>query len=196
MAQKKILMIVGDFVEDYEAMVPFQILTMVGHEVHAVCPNKKAGDTVKTAVHDFVGDQTYVELTGHRFHLNHDFDAVKPAVYDALVLPGGRAPEYLRMDERVLAVVRHFHEANKPIAAICHGLQLLAPIEGALRGKKCISYPAVRHECVAAGASYGEINETFSNAVVDGNLVTAPAWPAHAAWMRAFLQVLGSTVEA
>lgn len=195
MSKKRILMIVGDYVEDYEAMVPFQILTMVGHEVHTVCPDKNEGDTVKTAVHDFVGDQTYVELTGHRFRITTDFDAVEAGEYDALVVPGGRAPEYLRMDERVLAIVRHFHRSDKPIAAVCHGLQLLSPIEGALEGKKCISYPSVRHECEAAGARYGEINETFSNAVTDGKLVTAPAWPAHPAWMRQFLAVLGSTIE-
>jgi protease I len=195
MARKKVLMLVGDFVEDYEAMVPFQILTMVGHEVHAVCPGKKAGDTVKTAVHDFVGDQTYAETPGHRFHVNADFDEVRAEDYDALVLPGGRAPEYLRMNERVLEIAKHFERGNKPIAAICHGLQILSAAD-ALRGKKCISYPAVRFECEAAGAEYGEINETFSNAVTDRNLVSAPAWPAHPAWMRQFLRLLGSTVEA
>jgi len=194
MARKKIVMLVGDFVEDYEAMVPFQMLTMVGHEVHAVCPDKPSGETVKTAVHDFVGDQTYVELTGHRFRLNADFNEVEGEDYDALVLPGGRAPEYLRLDPRVLAIVKHFHETEKPIAAICHGLQILAAAD-ALRGKKCISYPAVRPECEAAGADYGEINETFSNAVSDRNLVSAPAWPAHPAWMRQFLALLGSTIE-
>jgi len=194
MARKKILMLVGDFVEDYEAMVPFQMLTMVGHEVHAVCPDKPSGETVKTAVHDFVGDQTYVELTGHRFRLNADFNEVRGEDYDALVLPGGRAPEYLRLDPRVLAIVKHFHETEKPIAAICHGLQILTATD-ALRGKKCISYPAVRPECEAAGADYGEINETFSNAVSDRNLVSAPAWPAHPAWMRQFLALLGSTIE-
>jgi len=195
MAKKRILMLVGDFVEDYEAMVPFQILTMVGHSVDAVCPGKKAGETVKTAVHDFVGDQTYVELTGHRFRLTADFDRVDAERYDALVIPGGRAPEYLRMDERVVEIARDFDRANKPIAAVCHGLQILTAAD-AVRGKKCISYPAVKHECVAAGADYGEINETFSNAVTDRNLVTAPAWPAHPAWMRQFLALLGSKIEA
>jgi len=194
MAKKKILMLVGDFVEDYEAMVPFQILTMVGHEVHAVCPDKKAGDTVKTAVHDFVGDQTYVESPGHRFRLNFDFDRVRAESYDALVVPGGRAPEYLRMDPRILDIARHFDREEKPIAAVCHGLQILSAAD-ALRGKKCISYPTVRHECEAAGAEYGEINDTFSNAVSHRNLVSAPAWPAHPAWMRQFLALLGSTIE-
>jgi protease I len=194
MAAKKILMLVGDYVEDYEAMVPFQILTMVGHQVDTVCPGKKKGDTVKTAVHDFVGDQTYTELPGHRFAINASFDAARAADYDALVLPGGRAPEYLRLDPRVLDLVRAFDGARKPIAAICHGPQILAAA-GVLRDRTCISYPAVGPECVAAGARYGQVNDTASNAVTDGNLVTAPAWPAHPEWMRQFLKVLGSRVE-
>jgi protease I len=194
MSAKKILMLVGDYVEDYEAMVPFQILTMVGHQVDTVCPGKKKGETVKTAVHDFVGDQTYTELPGHRFAINAAFDAVRAADYDALVLPGGRAPEYLRLDPRVLDLVRAFDAARKPIAAICHGPQILAAA-GVLRDRACISYPAVGPECVAAGARYGQVNETASNAVTDGNLVTAPAWPAHPEWMRQFLKVLGSRVE-
>jgi len=195
MAAKKILMLVGDFVEDYEAMVPYQILTMVGHHVDTVCPGKKKGDTVKTAVHDFVGDQTYAELPGHRFAITAAFDAARPGDYDALVIPGGRAPEYLRLDARVLDLVRAFDQAKKPIAAVCHGPQILAAA-GVLKDRRCISYPAVGPECTAAGARYGEVNATFSNAVTDGNLVTAPAWPAHPEWMRQFLAVLGSRVEA
>ena len=193
MAAKKILMIVGDFVEDYEVMVPFQILTMVGHNVDAVCPDKAAGDTVKTAVHDFVGDQTYIELPGHRFKLTADFDKVKPENYDALVLPGGRAPEYLRLNKRVIEIVKHFEK--KPIAAICHGPQILAAA-GMLKGKHMISYPAVGPECITAGAEYGEVSPNADNAVTDGNLVTAPAWPAHPEWMKQFLKVLGSKIEA
>ncbi len=194
MAARKILMLVGDFVEDYEAMVPFQILTMVGHRVDTVCPGKKKGDTVKTAVHDFVGDQTYVELPGHRFAITAAFEKAKASDYDALVLPGGRAPEYLRLDPKVIALVQGFDRARKPIAAICHGPQILAAA-GVLKGRKCISYPAVGPECVAAGARYGQVNATASNAVTDGNLVTAPAWPAHPEWMRQFLEVLGSRIE-
>lgn len=193
MAAKKILMIVGDFVEDYEAMVPYQILTMVGHKVDVVCPGKKAGDTVKTAVHDFIGDQTYVELQGHRFKITADFDAINPKDYDALVIPGGRAPEYLRLDKKVIDVVKAFE--NKPIAAICHGPQILAAAD-MLKGKHMISYPAVEPECVKAGAIYGEVSPNADNAVTDGNLVTAPAWPAHPEWMKQFLKVLGSRIEA
>jgi len=195
MAKKKILMLVGDYVEDYEAMVPFQILTMVGHEVHTVCPDKKKGDTVKTAVHDFIGDQTYVELQGHRFMINFDFEEVKPETYDALVIPGGRAPEYLRLNPRVIEITKHFVENKKPIAAICHGPQILSAAD-ALKGRNVISYPAVGPECKAAGANFGEVNDTASNALTDGNLVTAPAWPAHPEWMRQFLKLLGSRIEA
>lgn len=195
MAAQKILMLVGDFVEDYEAMVPFQILLMVGHEVHTVCPGKKAGDTVKTAIHDFEGDQTYTEKPGHRFAITTTFDQVDPAAYDALVIPGGRAPEYIRLDERVLAIVRHFAQANKPIAAVCHGQQVLVAA-GVVDGRRCTAYPAVQPDILQAGGQWADVNATFSNAVVDGNLVTGPAWPAHPAWMRAFLEVLGSTVIA
>ena len=194
MAAKKILMLVGDYVEDYEAMVPFQMLTMVGHTVHAVCPGKKAGETVRTAVHDFEGDQTYSEKRGHNFAINASFEGVRPNNYDALVIPGGRAPEYLRLNEKVLDIVRQFAKANKPIASICHGLQVLAAA-GVLKGKLCTAYPAVKPELMLAGAKWGEVNQTFSNAYVDGNLVTAAAWPAHPEWMRKFLDVLGSKIE-
>jgi len=194
MAKKRILMIVGDYVEDYEAMVPFQMLTMVGHTVHAVCPGKKAGESVRTAVHDFEGDQTYSEKRGHNFAVNAAFDGIKPEAYDALVIPGGRAPEYLRLNEKVLDIVRHFAKANKPIAAICHGLQVLAAAD-VLKGKRCTAYPAVKPEVVRAGAKWGEVNQTYSNAYVDGNLVTAAAWPGHPEWIRKFLDVLGTKIE-
>ncbi len=194
MAAKKILILVGDFVEDYEAMVPFQMLEMVGHTVHAVCPGKKAGDKVKTAIHDFEGDQTYSEKPGHNFMINADFDKINPEEYDGLVIPGGRAPEYIRLNERVLEITRHFAEANKPIAAICHGPQILAAAD-VLKGKTAICYPAVRPEIEKAGAIWGGVNDTFSNAVVDGNLVTAPAWPAHPQWIREFLKLLGTDIK-
>lgn len=192
MAEKRILMIVGDFVEDYEVMVPFQALQMVGHTVDAVCPDKKAGDLVRTAVHDFEGDQTYSEKPGHNFALNATLDEVDPARYDALVIPGGRAPEYLRLNQKVLDVTRHFADANKPIAAICHGLQLLAAA-GVLQGKRCTAYPACGPEVSLAGGEY--VETPVDRAVVDGNLVTAPAWPAHPAWLAEFLQVLGTKIE-
>ena len=194
MAAKKILMLVGDFVEDYEAMVPFQMLTMVGHTVHTVCPDKKAGESVATAVHDFEGDQTYTEKRGHNFALNATFEEIQPEAYDALLIPGGRAPEYLRLNERVLDIVRHFAQADKPIAAICHGLQILTAA-GVVEKKLCTAYPAVQPELVQAGAQWGEVNETFSNAYVDGNLVTAAAWPGHPEWIRKFLEVLGTKIE-
>ena len=189
---KKILMIAGDFGEDYETMVPFQALTMVGHTVHAVCPDKKAGEWVMTAIHDFDGYQTYSEKPGHRFTLNATFDDVKAEDYDALVVPGGRAPEYLRMNAKVIACVQHFAKAGKPIAAICHGAQLLAAA-GVIRGKRVSAYPACAAEVELAGASYAQIE--VDQAVTDGMLVTAPAWPAHPAWLAQFLQVLGTRIE-
>ena len=194
MGRKKILMFVGDFVEDYEAMVPFQMLLMVGHQVDAVCPGKKAGDTVKTAIHDFEGDQTYSEKPGHNFHINADFDAVKAADYDALIIPGGRAPEYLRLNPKILDLTREFFHSNKPVAAICHGPQILAAA-GVLKNRSCSAYPAVGPDVEQAGGCWLANNETFSDGHVDGNLVTAPAWPAHPEWIRKFLEVLGSKIE-
>lgn len=194
MAAKKILMLVGDYVEDYEAMVPFQMLTMVGHTVHAVCPGKKAGETVRTAVHDFEGDQTYSEKRGHNFAINATFEEINPQDYDGLVIPGGRAPEYIRLNERVLDIVRHFAQANKPIASICHGQQVLAAA-GVVEGRLCTAYPAVKPDLLRAGARWGEVNATFSNAYVDGNIVTAAAWPGHPEWMRKFLELLGTKIE-
>ena len=190
---KKILLLAGDFVEDYEVMVPFQALLMLGHVVHAVCPDKKAGQRVRTAVHDFEGDQTYTEKPGHNFTLNFAFDEVRPETYDALVLPGGRAPEYLRLNERVLTVVRHFAEAGKPIAAICHGVQILTAA-GVVKGKGCTAYPAVAPEVRGAGGRW--VETAVDQAHSDGNRVTAPAWPAHPAWLAKFLAVLGTRFEA
>jgi protease I len=192
MAAKNILMLVGDYVEDYEVMVPFQALQAVGHNVHAVCPDKKAGDKVRTAVHDFEGDQTYSEKPGHNFALNATFAEVRAEDYDALVIPGGRAPEYIRLNEKVLEIVRHFAAANKPIAAICHGAQVLAAA-GVLEGRSCSAYPAVGPDVNRAGGRYVDI--PADKAHVDGNLVTAPAWPAHPDWIAKFLAVLGTKIE-
>ena len=186
---QKILMLVGDFVEDYEVMVPFQALQMLGHTVHAICPGKRSGEKVRTAIHDFEGDQTYSEKPGHNFTLNRAFDDVKEATYDALVIPGGRAPEYLRLNARVLEIVRHFAEAGKPIASICHGAQILAAA-GVLDGKKCSAYPAVGPEVTRAGGRYVDL--PVEQAVTDGNLVTAPAWPAHPVWLSQFAKLLES----
>src|SRR6202050_5552723 len=187
MKSAKLLLLAGDFVEDYEIMVPFQALQMVGHTVHAVCPGKKKGDQVRTAIHDFEGDQTYSEKRGHNFTLNATFDEIDPATYDALVVPGGRAPEHLRLNTRVLAIVRHFDKANKPIAALCHGPQLLAAA-GVLKGRKLNAYPACAPEVQLAGGTFVTLD--FSDAVVDGKLVTGPAWTAHPAWLRQVLEGL------
>lgn len=191
MAAKKILMLVGDYVEDYEVMVPFQALQMVGHTVHAVCPGKKQGDVIRTAIHDFEGDQTYSEKRGHNFGLNFDFDSVKSADYDALLIPGGRSPEYLRLNQQVLELVREFGRDDKPIAAVCHGPQLLAET-GVLKGKSLSAYPACAPEVRLAGGEYVEIG--MDQAHTDGKLVTGPAWPAHPAWLAAFLKVLGTRI--
>ncbi|HEY3401144.1 MAG TPA: DJ-1/PfpI family protein [Geothrix sp.] len=191
MAAQKILMLVGDFGEDYEIMVPFQALLAVGHTVHAVCPDKKAGESIATAIHDFEGHQTYSEKPGHRFALNATFADVKPDQYDALVIPGGRAPEYLRLNPKVLEIVRHFFTAKKPVAAICHGAQILSAA-GVLEGRTCSAYPACRTEVEVAKGKYADI--AIDGAVTDGNLVTAPAWPAHPAWLAQFLQVLGTRI--
>jgi protease I len=190
---KKILFLVGDYVEDYELMVPFQILQAVGHEVHAVCPGKKAGEKIRTAIHDFEGDQTYSEKPGHNFELNADFDSVRPEDYDALVIPGGRAPEYIRLHERVLEITRHFAEADKPIAATCHGPMVLAAAK-VLEGKECTAYPAVEPDVKLAGGKF--ISLPANKAHTHGKLVSAPAWPANAEWMAQFLQVLGTKIEA
>jgi len=193
MPAKRILMLVGDFVEDYEVMVPFQMLLMVGHQVDTVCPDKKAGDVVATAIHDFEGHQTYTEKPGHNFQLNATFAEIRPADYDGLVIPGGRAPEYLRLDPKVLDLVRHFAEARKPLAAICHGPQILAAA-GVVSGRHCTAYPALRPDLDQAGSNWVDPSAGLDSAHVDDNLVTAPAWPAHPAWIRAFLEVLGTPI--
>jgi protease I len=192
MSKKSILMLVGDYVEDYEVMVPFQALLMVGHTVHAVCPGKKSGEVVRTAIHDFEGDQTYSEKRGHNFSLNATFEQIKPETYDALVIPGGRAPEYIRLNPRVIEIVHHFSKTNKPIAALCHGAQILAAA-GVLKGKKCSAYPATGPEVTLAGGTY--VNLPMTEAITDGNLVTGPAWPAHPAWLAQFLAVLGTRIN-
>ena len=193
MSKKKILVLAGDYVEDYEIIVPFHALQMVGHTVHVVCPGKKAGEFVPTSIHDFEGDQTYTEKRGHNFALNATFDQVKTEDYDALMIPGGRAPEYIRMNARVLEIVRYFMKENKPVAAICHAAQVLAAA-GVLKGRKCSSYPATSPDVTLAGGTYVDVG--MADAVVDGNLVTGPAWPALHLWLAKFLAVLGTKIEA
>jgi protease I len=188
---KKILMLVGDFVEDYEVMVPFQALQIAGHTVHAVCPDKKAGDKVRTAIHDFEGDQTYTEKRGHDFALNATFAEINPASYDALCIPGGRAPEYLRLNPNVLKAVKHFADTNKPIAAVCHGPQLLTAA-GVVKGRRLNAYPAVGPEVTAAGGEFVSIG--LPDAITDRNLVTGPAWTCHVEWLKQFLTMLGTKI--
>ncbi|GEO21402.1 DJ-1/PfpI family protein [Cyclobacterium qasimii] len=189
---KKVLFLTGDFTEDYETMVPFQMLEMVGYTVHTVCPNKKKGDIVKTAIHDFEGDQTYTEKPGHNFVLNYSFDDVKVSDYDGLVIAGGRAPEYLRLNGELIEMVKHFFEADKPVAAICHGIQILTTA-GVVKGRKLTAYPAVGPEVTLAGGEFQDI--PADAAFVDGNLVTSPAWPGHPSFIREFLKIMGTKIE-
>ena len=189
---KKILFLTGDFTEDYETMVPFQMLEMVGYEVHAVCPDKKKGDIVKTAIHDFEGDQTYSEKPGHNFTLNFSFNQVEVSNYAGLVIAGGRAPEYLRLNPKVIDMVKHFFETNKPVAAICHGIQILTAAN-VVKGRKLTAYPAVGPEVTLAGGDFQDI--PVDAAYVDGNLVTSPAWPAHPSFIREFLKIMGAKIE-
>nr|WP_315256045.1 DJ-1/PfpI family protein [uncultured Flavobacterium sp.] len=189
---KKVLFLTGDFTEDYETMVPFQMLEMVGYTVHTVCPNKKKGDTIKTAIHDFEGDQTYTEKPGHNFALNYTFDDIKVNDYDGLVIAGGRAPEYLRLHEKIIEIVQHFFATNKPVAAICHGIQILTAAN-VVKGRKLTAYPAVGPEVTMAGGEFQSI--PVDGAFVDGNLVTSPAWPAHPSFIREFLKIMGAKIE-
>jgi protease I len=193
MSKKLILMIAGDYAEDYEVFVPFHALTMVGHTMHVVCPGKKAGEFIATSIHDFEGDQTYTEKKGHNFQLNATFDDVKPETYDALMIPGGRAPEYLRLNPRVIEMVHHFMKTNKPLAAICHGPQVLAAA-GVLKGRKCNAYPATGPEVTLGGGEF--VSLPMTDAMADGNLVSAPGWPALASYLAKFLGVLGTRIEA
>lgn len=189
---KKVLFLTGDFTEDYETMVPYQMLEMVGYTVHTVCPDKKKGDIVKTAIHDFEGDQTYTEKPGHNFVLNYSFDEVNVSDYDGLVIAGGRAPEYLRLNEKLIEMVKHFFEVDKPVAAICHGIQILTTA-GVIKGKKLTAYPAVGPEVTLAGGEFQDI--PADQAYVDGNLVTSPAWPGHPSFIREFLKIMGTKIE-
>ena len=189
---KKVLFLTGDFTEDYETMVPFQMLEMVGYEVHAVCPDKKKGDTIKTAIHDFEGDQTYSEKPGHNFSLNYSFNDVVFSDYSGLVIAGGRAPEYLRLNKKIIEIVKYFFSENKPVAAICHGIQILTAAD-VVRGRKLTAYPAVGPEVTLAGGEFQAI--PVDGAFVDGNLVTSPAWPAHPAFIREFLKIMGARIE-
>jgi protease I len=193
MSKKSILMLIGDYVEDYEVMVPFQALLMVGHKVDAVCPGRKSGEFVPTCIHDFEGDQTYTEKRGHNFQLNATFDEIKHEEYDALIIPGGRSPEYIRTNPRVLEMVRYFAKSSKPLAAICHAPQVLAAA-GVLKGKKCSAYPATGPDVTIAGGTYVDLPMT--DALTDGNLITGPAWPALNSWLAQFLAALGTRIQA
>ncbi|PIA64080.1 hypothetical protein AQUCO_00201402v1 [Aquilegia coerulea] len=192
-SDKKILFLCGDFMEDYEVMVPFQALLALGCQVDAICPKKVSGDICPTAIHDFEGDQTYSEKPGHDFTLTETFEGLNPSTYEALVIPGGRAPEYLALDEKVLALVKHFMEAGKPVASICHGQQILSAA-GVLKGRKCTAYPAVKLNVLLAGATWLE-PDPIDRCFTDGNLVTGAAWPGHPEFISQLMSLLGIQVS-
>ncbi|SEH69894.1 protease I [Paenimyroides aquimaris] len=189
---KKVLMLAGDFVEDYEIMVPYQALLSVGVEVDVVCPGKKKGEQIATAVHDFVGFQTYAELRGHNFTLNQTFESINLENYDGLYVCGGRAPEYIRLNKEVILATKHFFDRNLPVAAICHGIQILTAAD-VLKGRTLTAYPAVGPEVTLAGGTFKEINA--DEAITDGNLTTSPAWPGHPAILKEFYKLLGITIS-
>ena len=189
MAAKRVLMLIGDFVEDYEAIFPYQATLMAGHHIDAASPGKDAGSTVVTAIHDFEGHQTYTEKRGHQFPVTIDWEKVDAANYDALVIPGGRSPEHLQLNERVIELVQQFFAANKPVASTCHGGLILA-VADVVKGRKCQSYPSVRPELQRASGIWDEPTDGLDGVTVDGNLVTAAAWPGNPAWMREFLKLL------
>lgn len=189
---RKILMLAGDFVEDYEIMVPYQALLSVGCEVDVVCPGKKKGEIIATAIHDFVGFQTYAETRGHNFQLNQTFEQINLQDYSGLYICGGRAPEYIRLNEGVIIATKYFFANNLPVAAICHGIQILT-VADVLQGKTLTAYPAVGPDIKLAGGIYKEINA--NEAITDGNLTTSPAWPGHPAILKEFYKLLGIVIS-
>ena len=193
MAGKKILMLVGDFTEEYEIFVFDQAMKAVGHQVDIVCPDKKAGEILHTSLHDFEGHQTYTEKLGHNHHVSKTFSKVDPADYDAVYVAGGRGPEYIRIDKRVQAIIRHFHEAGKPIFTICHGVQVLMAVDGVIRGKEVAALQYCEPEVTAVGGIYIDVPPTGAH--VDGNLVSAKGWTGLAAFMKECLNALGTEVR-
>lgn len=186
---KLILNLVGDFAEDYEVYVPMSTLETLGYTVHNASPGKKSGDIIKTAIHDFEGHQTYTEKVGHNVPINVDLSTIKVDDYAGLVVPGGRSPEFLRTNQLALDVIREFFDKNKPVAAMCHSLMVLISA-GVLKGRECTAYPILKDDLVFCGAKWVESNSSFSNIVIDGNLVSTPAWPGLGGLMREFHKLL------
>ena len=195
MAGKKILMLTGEFTEEYEIFVYQQGMMAVGHTVHVVCPDKKAGDRIKTSLHDFEGDQTYTEKMGHYADINKTFSEALAQLdqYDAVYCAGGRGPEYIRTDKRIQQMVKHFHDAGKPIFTICHGVQILIAVDGVVRGKRVGALAACEPEVTLAGGTYVDLSPTDS--LIDGKMVSAKGWTALAAFMRDCLKVLGTEIK-
>ncbi|RRH69278.1 DJ-1/PfpI family protein [Falsigemmobacter faecalis] len=192
MPAKSILMLCGEFTEEYEIFVFQQGMEAVGHTVHVVCPDKKKGEMIQTSLHDFEGHQTYIERFGHLAEINKTFSEINPDDYDAVYCAGGRGPEYIRTDKRIQALVRHFHEAQKPIFTICHGVQILIAVDGVVRGKRVAALGACEPEVTLAGGTYVDVLP--HEAIVDGTMVSAKGWTGLAAFMRECLKVLGTEI--
>lgn len=193
MPGKKILMLCGEFTEEYEIFVYQQAMEAVGHTVHVVCPDKRAGDTIATSLHDFEGHQTYTEKPGHAVLINKTFAEIRGDDYHAVYCPGGRGPEYIRTDKRIQTLVRHFHETRKPIFTICHGVQILVAVDGVVRGKRVGALAACEPEVTLAGGIYVDLSPT--EALVDGTMVSGKGWTALAAFIRECLNVLGTEIR-
>lgn len=184
----KVLILTGDAAEDLEVMYPYQRLLEEGYEVHIAAPSKKK---LQFVVHDFVdGFDTYTEKPGHSWPADVAFADVDPSDYVAVVVPGGRAPEYIRNDADVQRILKHFAVGDKPIAHLCHGPLALAAAD-VLRGRRSAAYPALAPDVAAAGAEFVD-----SEAVVDGVMVSGRAWPDHPAWMREFMSILRAKAPA
>ncbi|MBP7000865.1 DJ-1/PfpI family protein [Amaricoccus sp.] len=189
----KILMLTGEFTEEYEIYVYQQGMEAIGHTVHVVCPDKKKGEMIRTSLHDFEGHQTYLERYGHLAEINKTFAEVDVTEYDAVYCAGGRGPEYIRTDKRVQAMVKHFHDEGKPIFTICHGVQILVAVDGVVKGKRVGALGACEPEVRLAGGTYVDLSPTES--LIDGNMVSAKGWTALAAFMRDCNTVLGTEVR-
>jgi protease I len=184
----KVLILAGDAAESLEVMYPYQRLLEEGYEVHIAAPSKKK---LQFVVHDFEdGFDTYTEKPGYTWDADLAFSDVDPADYVALVVPGGRAPEYIRNDADVQRIIRHFFDDEKPVAQLCHAPLALAAA-GVLEGRRTAAYPALEPDVTAAGAEFVD-----GAGIVDGTMVSARAWPDHPEWMREFMKLLAERAPA
>ena len=184
----KVLILTGDAAETLEVFYPYQRLQEEGYEVHLAAPAVKK---LQFVVHDFVdGFDTYTEKPGYTWPADLAFADVDPEDYVALVIPGGRAPEYIRNDPDCQRIIRHFFSVDKPVAQLCHAPLALAAA-GVLDGRRTAAYPALEPDVRAAGAEFVD-----GGGVVDGLMVSGRAWPDHPAWMREFINILRAKAPA